>query len=219
MKKKYQFLLSVVIIIIIIFLVIYIFFGVILYRKYRYLWKIVRRMENDKYLWPLSNSVSKKIIENIDLKGDTLLIGVGNCSILDKLVEKQSSKIYVLDSNSYLLDLAKDKHKNCVFINDRFEDYNFNRKFKNVISTLPHKEFSLGEIEGFFKKYFSLSEDRILFFESKMPHVKNTYNSLIINNQNINGKKYDYKVIKNVKNIPPLNLCVIQDVSLKPQTS
>lgn len=210
MKKKYQFLLSVVIIGIILFLVLYLYFGVILWNKYRYLWKIVKKMENDKYLWPISKNISKQIIDNINLNGDTLLIGVGNCGILDYLVKNSKGKITVLDSNNYLLDIARDKYQDCEYVNESFEDYETERKYTNIISTLPHKEFTLREIEVFFRKYFNLAKERIIFFESKVPHVKNTYNKLIINNlnQTLKDGKFDYQVIKKVKNMIPINLCV-----------
>ena len=30
--------------------------------KYKYLFKVVKKMENDKYLWPLNKKISRKII-------------------------------------------------------------------------------------------------------------------------------------------------------------
>jgi len=126
------------------------------------------------------------------------------------LVKHQNKKITVLDSNNYLLDIARDKYPNVNFVNESFENFTIDKKFENIISTLPHKEFTLREIEMFFNKYFQYGKENIIFFESKIPHVKNTYNKLIINNYNqtIKGGYFDYKVIKKVKNIPPLNLCV-----------
>lgn len=223
MKKIYQFLLSIIIISVLIFLALYSYFGVILWNKYRHLWKIVRRMENDKYLWPISNNISKKIIKNINLDGETLLIGVGNCGILEELIKK-NVKVTVIDSNNYLLDIAKDKFKDCEYYNENFEEYVTDKRFSNVISTLPHKEFSLREIELFFNKYFSLTKENLIFFESKIPHVKNTYNKLIINNlnQTLKNGKFDYQVIKKVKNLIPINLCIcrfIQNEEQQPQTS
>jgi len=210
MKRKYQFLLSIVIITIFFFIILYVYFGIILWNKYKYLWKVVKKMENDKYLWPISKNISKKIVDNINLEGETLLIGVGNCGVLDYLVKHQNKKITVLDSNNYLLDIARDKYPNVNFVNESFENFTIDKKFENIISTLPHKEFTLREIEMFFNKYFQYGKENIIFFESKIPHVKNTYNKLIINNYNqtIKGGYFDYKVIKKVKNIPPLNLCV-----------
>ena len=212
MKRKYQFLLSIVIITIFFFIILYVYFGIILWNKYKYLWKVVKKMENDKYLWPISKNISKKIVDNINLEGETLLIGVGNCGVLDYLVKHQNKKITVLDSNNYLLDIARDKYPECDFINESFENFKVEKKFENIVSTLPHKEFTLREIEMFFNKYFQYGKENIIFFESKMPHVKNTYNKLIINNYNqtIKDGYFDYKVIKKVKNIPPLNLCVCQ---------
>ena len=224
MKRKYQFLLSIVIITIFFFIILYVYFGIILWNKYKYLWKVVKKMENDKYLWPISKNISKKIVDNINLEGETLLIGVGNCGVLDYLVKHRGKKITVLDSNNYLLDIARDKYPECDFINESFENFTIDKKFENIISTLPHKEFTLREIEMFFNKYFQYGKENIIFFESKIPHVKNTYNKLIINNYNqtIKGGYFDYKVIKKVKNLPPLNLCVcrfIQNEEQQPQNS
>ena len=210
MEKKIIFLISVVSILILIVLAVYIFFGIILWKKYKYLFKIVRKMENDKYLWPLSKNISNKIINNLNPEGNVLLIGVGDCGILDKLVKK-NMKIMVIDSNNYLLDLAKEKYgEKCEYLNEYFENVVLEKKFDNIISTLPHKEFTLKQIEIFFKKYFDLCKGNIIFFESKMPHIKNTYNQLIINNfnQKIKDGHYEYKVIKKVRNIPPLNVCI-----------
>jgi len=71
-----------------IFIITFALFGYILYNKYIYLFKVIRKMENDKYLWPLTKKISNGITNYVDKKGKTLLIGVGNCTILESLVKK-----------------------------------------------------------------------------------------------------------------------------------
>jgi len=192
-----------------------IIFGMILYHKYIYLWKIVRRMENDKYLWPLNKKISLGIANNIKSDGNTLLIGVGNCTVLDHLVRKLDSKanIDIIDSNQYLLDLAKEKYKDrCKYLTGDFMYYKFDKCYENVISTLPHKEFPLKEIDLIFNKYFNVGCDNIIYFESKIPHIKNSYVKMLIENQNKFNEKYKWNLIvkKNYKNIPPVNICFLQ---------
>jgi len=198
-----------------IILISFIIFASILYKKYKYLWKIIRRMENEKYLWPINKKISLGIVNNIDSNGNTLLIGVGNCTVLDHLVRKldKNAKIDIIDSNKYLLELAKEKYKDrCNYINDDFIYYKFDKCYNNVISTLPHKEFPLNEIEKIFDKYFNLSYNNIVYFESKIPHVKNSYVKMIIENKNQFNNKFKWNLLikKNYKNIPPINICFLQ---------
>lgn len=215
MLKIYQILLIVGSIIVGLIIIAAILFSIILYTKYKYLWKIVRRMENDKYLWPLNKKISVGIANNIKNNGNTLLIGVGNCTVLDHLVRKidKDAKIDVIDSNKYLLDLAKEKYGDrCKYINDDFIYYKFDKCYDNIISTLPHKEFPLKEIEIIFNKYFNVGIENIVYFESKIPHVKNSYVKMLIENKNkFNDKfKWNLTVKKNYKNIPPVNICFLQ---------
>lgn len=193
----------------------FIIFGVILYNKYSYLWKIVKRMENDKYIWPINKKISIGISHYIKPNGNTLLIGVGNCTVLDHLIRKldKESKIDVIDSNKYLLDLAKEKYKDrCRYINDDFLYYKFDKIYDNLVSTLPHKEFPLKDIDRIFTKYFNIGTENIIYFESKIPHVKNSYVKMIIENKNSLNDKYKWNLLikKNYKNIPPINICILQ---------
>lgn len=190
-------------------------FAYILYKKYSYLWKIVRRMENDKYLWPLNKKISLGITNYIKPSGNTLLIGVGNCTVLDHLIRKlePNTKIEIIDSNKYLLDLAKDKYKDrCTYINDDFIYHKFDKCYDNLISTLPHKEFPLNDIEKIFTKYFNVSCENIVYFESKIPHVKNSYVKMLIEDKNKFNDKFIWTLTikKNYKNIPPVNICYLQ---------
>lgn len=188
-----------------------------LYRKYIYLWKIVRRMENDKYLWPLNKKISLGIAQNIIQNGNTLLIGVGNCTVLDHLVRKldKDTKIDIIDSNKYLLDLAKEKYKDrCNYINDDFLIHKFDKIYDNLISTLPHKEFPLNDIDKIFIKYFNVGSQNIIYFESKIPHVKNSYVRMLIEEKNKLSDKYKWhlSIKKNYKNIPPVNICILKKI-------
>lgn len=214
MNSFYIFLLTIISIIVLVFLVCFGFFAHILYKKYRYLFKIVRKMENDKYLWPLNKKLSRGVADNINTKGKILLIGVGSCSILDNLVKKTDKQIDVIDSNQYLLDLAKEKHgSRCNYINGDFIYYKFDTLYENVISSLPHKEFSLDDIDRIFTKYYNLSLDKVIYLESKMPHVKNSYVKMWQTNKNkeLEEKNYKWELLikKNFKNIPPVNLCIL----------
>ena len=103
MKSIYIFLITISIIIAVIFIITFGFFSYILYRKYSYLFKIVRKMENEKYLWPLNKKISIGITNHIKKDGSTLLIGVGNCGVLDVLIKKMdpTATIDVIDSNKY----------------------------------------------------------------------------------------------------------------------
>jgi phospholipid N-methyltransferase len=223
MKSIYKFLIAFGVIIFIILVVLSVFFGYILYTKYAYLWKVIRKMENDKYLWPLNKKICQGVAQNVDLNGNTLLIGVGSCSILDNLIKKQDSKsqIHVIDTNKYLLDLAEEKYGNrCKYIHEDFMYHKFDMNYDNVVSSLPHKEFSLNDIDRIFEQYFKVSQNKIIYFESKMPHIKNSYVKMVIENKN-KGKKsevnadekiediWDLSVKKNYKNIPPVNLCIL----------
>jgi len=215
MEKIYKIFLIIIGIISSLVLIAGIFFSIILYKKYSYLWKIVRRMENDKYLWPLNKKISLGIANVIKKDGSTLLIGVGNCTVLDHLIRKMdpSAKIDIIDSNNYLLDLAKEKYKDrCTYINRDFLYKKFNKCYDNVVSTLPHKEFPLKEIDNIFAKYFNVSCENIIYFESKIPHVKNSYVKMIIEEKNKFNDKYKWNltVKKNYKNIPPVNICILQ---------
>lgn len=215
MKTLYKITIAIISIFIFFIIVAAIFFSIILYKKYSYLWKIVRRMENDKYLWPLNKKISIGIAQNIKSNGSTLLIGVGNCTVLDHLIRKLSTdaKIDIIDSNPYLLDLAKEKYKDrCKYINDDFIYYKFDKCYDNVISSLPHKEFPLNDIERIFNKYFNISCENIIFFESKINHVKNSYVKMLIENKNQLTDKYKWylTIKKNYKNIPPVNICLLQ---------
>lgn len=220
MKNFYKFLIIVAVIIVSIFLVTFGFFSYILYTKYSYLFKIVRKMENDKYLWPVNKKISIGLTQYIKPKGKTLLIGVGNCGILDNLVKKldQTTQIDVIDSNKYLLDLAEEKYgKRCKYINDNFLFSKLELDYENIVSSLPHKEYSLNEIDTIFSKYFNLSKESssdnvIIYFENKMPHVKNSYVKMIINNKNkeLDKTQWDLITKKNYKSFPPLNLCILQ---------
>ncbi len=204
-----------------IFIITFIYFTVMLYRKYLYLWKIVIRMENEKYLWPLNKKISLGIAQNVKQNGSTLLIGVGNCTVLDHLIRKldKSAQIDIIDSNKYLLELAKEKYKDrCKYINDDFIYYRFDKCYDNIISTLPHKEFPLNEIERIFNKYFNVGCENIVYFESKIPHVKNSYVKMLIENKNQFNDKYKWNLTikKNYKNIPPVNICLLQKKITEP---
>jgi len=167
-------------------------------------------MENDKYLWPLTKKISNGITNYIDKKGKTLLIGVGNCTILESLVKKleQGTKIDVIDSNKYLLEIAKEKYGDrCSYIEGDFLTNRFSSLYENVISSLPHKEFVLQDIDMIFDKYYNLSMKNIIYFENKMPHIKNSYVKMLIDKKN--ASKWELTTIKNYKNIPPVNLCIL----------
>ena len=212
MKTFLKFLLFITITIIFLFIIIISLFGHILYNKYSYLLKVVRKMENDKYLWPISKKISQGVISATKPTGNTLLIGVGSCSILDFLVKKldKSAKIDVIDSNKYLLELAQEKHgERCIYINDDFMYHKFDKCYENVISSLPHKEFALVDIDRIFEKYFNISIGKIIYFESKMPHVKNSYVKMVIDNKNKSGSNWNLIIKKNYRNIPPINLCIL----------
>jgi deoxyadenosine/deoxycytidine kinase len=167
-------------------------------------------MENDKYLWPLTKKISNGITNYVDKKGKTLLIGVGNCTILESLVKKlePDAKIDVIDSNKYLLEIAKEKYGDrCTYIEGYFLTNRFPSLYENVISSLPHKEFVLQDIDMIFDKYYNLSMKNIIYFENKMPHVKNSYVKMLIDKKS--ESKWELKTIKNFKNIPPVNLCIL----------
>jgi hypothetical protein len=193
-----------------IFIITFALFGYILYNKYIYLFKVIRKMENDKYLWPLTKKISNSITNYVDKKGKTLLIGVGNCTVLESLVKKldPSAKIDVIDSNKYLLEIAKEKYgERCNYIETEFLNHKFQLLYENVISSLPHKEFVLQDIDMIFDKYYNLSLKNIIYFENKMPHVKNSYVKMLIDKKS--DKKWELITIKNFKNIPPVNLCIL----------
>jgi hypothetical protein len=207
------FLLTIIITAIIasIFIITFALFGYILYNKYIYLFKVIRKMENDKYLWPLTKKISNGITNYVDKKGKTLLIGVGNCTILESLVKKlePSAKIDVIDSNKYLLEIAKEKYGDrCTYIEGDFLSYRFKLLYENVVSSLPHKEFVLQDIDMIFDKYYNLSMKNIIYFENKMPHIKNSYVKMLIDKKSSN--KWELTTIKNFKNIPPVNLCILK---------
>jgi hypothetical protein len=167
-------------------------------------------MENDKYLWPLTKKISNGITNYVDKKGKTLLIGVGNCTVLDSLVKKlePEAKIDVIDSNKYLLEIAKEKYGDrCTYIEGEFLQTRFQLLYENVISSLPHKEFVLQDIDMIFDKYYNLSTKNIIYFENKMPHIKNSYVKMLIDKKS--ESKWELKTIKNFKNIPPVNLCIL----------
>lgn len=167
-------------------------------------------MENDKYLWPLTKKISNGITNYVDKKGKTLLIGVGNCTILESLVKKlePGAKIDVIDSNKYLLEIAKEKYGDrCTYIEGDFLNHKFQLLYENVVSSLPHKEFVLQDIDMIFDKYYNLSMKNIIYFENKMPHVKNSYVKMLIDKKS--GDKWKLTTIKNFKNIPPVNLCIL----------
>jgi hypothetical protein len=193
-----------------IFIITFALFGYILYNKYIYLFKVIRKMENDKYLWPLTKKISNGITNYVDKKGKTLLIGVGNCTVLDSLVKKLESnaKIDVIDSNKYLLEIAKEKYgERCTYIEGDFLTHKFQLLYENVVSSLPHKEFVLQDIDMIFDKYYNLSTKNIIYFENKMPHIKNSYVKMLIDKKS--GSKWELITIKNFKNIPPVNLCIL----------
>jgi hypothetical protein len=167
-------------------------------------------MENDKYLWPLTKKISNGITNYVDKKGKTLLIGVGNCTVLESLVKKLEPgvKIDVIDSNKYLLEIAKEKYGDrCTYIEGEFLTNRFPSLYENVVSSLPHKEFVLQDIDMIFDKYYNLSMKNIIYFENKMPHVKNSYVKMLIDKKS--ESKWELKTIKNFKNIPPVNLCIL----------
>ena len=208
MQPIYIFLIFILCIIVSIFLITFGMFAYILNKKYKYLFKVVKKMENDKYLWPLNKKISNGIVKNIDLNGDTLLIGVGSCSILDYLVKNLNSdvKIDVIDSNQYLLDLAREKYGDrCNYIQGEFIFQKLEKLYKNVISSLPHKEFTLEDIERIFNKYYALSFGKIIYFESKLPHVKNSYVKMLVKQH----ENWLLDTKKNYRNIPPVNLCIL----------
>ena len=208
MQPIYIFLIFILCIIVSIFLITFGMFAYILNNKYKYLFKVVKKMENDKYLWPLNKKISNGIVKNIDLNGDTLLIGVGSCSILDYLVKnlETNTKIDVIDSNQYLLDLAREKYGDrCNYIQGEFIFQKLEKLYKNVISSLPHKEFTLEDIERIFSKYYALSLGKIIYFESKLPHVKNSYVKMLVKQH----EKWTLNTKKNYRNIPPVNLCIL----------
>ncbi len=210
MNKFYLILIIVSTIIASIFIITFGLFGYILYNKYIYLFKVIRKMENDKYLWPITKKISNGITNYVDKKGKTLLIGVGNCTILESLVKKlePSAKIDVIDSNKYLLEIAKEKYGDrCTYIEGDFLSHKFELLYENVVSSLPHKEFVLQDIDMIFDKYYNLSIKNIIYFENKMPHIKNSYVKMLIDKKN--GTKWELKTIKNFKNIPPVNLCIL----------
>jgi len=168
-------------------------------------------MENDKYLWPLTKKISNGITNYVDKKGKTLLIGVGNCTVLESLVKKlePSAKIDVIDSNKYLLEIAKEKYGDrCTYIEGDFLSHRFELLYENIISSLPHKEFVLQDIDMIFDKYYNLSIKNIIYFENKMPHIKNSYVKMLIDKKS--GNKWELTTIKNFKNIPPVNLCILK---------
>jgi len=193
-----------------IFIITFALFGYILYNKYIYLFKVIRKMENDKYLWPLTKKISNGITNYVDKKGKTLLIGVGNCTVLESLVKKlePGAKIDVIDSNKYLLEIAKEKYGDrCTYIEGDFLTNRFPSLYENVVSSLPHKEFVLQDIDMIFDKYYNLSMKNIIYFENKMPHVKNSYVKMLIDKKS--GDKWKLTTVKNFKNIPPVNLCIL----------
>ena len=210
MNKFYLIVIIVATIIASIFIITFGLFGYILYNKYIYLFKVIRKMENDKYLWPITKKISNGITNYVDKKGKTLLIGVGNCTILESLVKKlePSAKIDVIDSNKYLLEIAKEKYGDrCTYIEGDFLSHKFELLYENIVSSLPHKEFVLQDIDMIFDKYYNLSTKNIVYFENKMPHIKNSYVKMLIDKKN--GSKWELKTIKNFKNIPPVNLCIL----------
>ena len=210
MNKFYLISIIITVIIASIFMITFALFGYILYNKYIYLFKVIRKMENDKYLWPLTKKISNGITNYVDKKGKTLLIGVGNCTILESLVEKlePSSKIDVIDSNKYLLEIAKEKYGDrCTYIESEFLNHRFQLLYENVVSSLPHKEFVLQDIDMIFDKYYNLSIKNIIYFENKMPHIKNSYVKMLIDKKS--ESKWKLSTIKNFKNIPPVNLCIL----------
>ena len=208
MAPIFIFFIIILCIIVSIFLITFGMFAYILNKKYKYLFKVVRKMENDKYLWPLNKKISSGIVKNIDLNSDTLLIGVGSCSILEYLVKNldKNARIDVIDGNQYLLELAKEKYGDrCNYIHGDFIFHKIEKIYKNVISSLPHKEFSLQDIERIFNKYFAVSLGKIIYFESKMPHVKNSYVKMLIKPH----ENWTLTTKKNYRNIPPVNLCIL----------
>jgi hypothetical protein len=210
MNKFYLIVIIVATIIASIFIITFGLFGYILYNKYIYLFKVIRKMENDKYLWPITKKISNGITNYVDKKGKTLLIGIGNCTILESLVKKlePSAKIDVIDSNKYLLEIAKEKFGDrCTYIESEFLNHKFQLLYENVVSSLPHKEFVLQDIDMIFDKYYNLSTKNIIYFENKMPHIKNSYVKMLIDKKS--GTKWELKTIKNFKNIPPVNLCIL----------
>lgn len=221
MKFIFIFLLFVISVVLCIFIVTFGIFGHILYKKYKYLFKVVKKMENDKYLWPLNKKISTGIVNNINKNGSTLLIGVGSCSILDHLVKNmdKNTRIDVIDSNQYLLDLAKEKHGGrCNYLNGDFMFNKFEHLYENVISTLPHKEFTLQDIDRIFTKYYNVGLKNVVYFESKMPHVKNSYIKMWQTNKNkeLEDKNYKWELQtkKNYRNIPPVNLCILSKIKI-----
>jgi hypothetical protein len=210
MNKIYLLFIIIAFIVASIFMITFGLFGYILYNKYIYLFKVIRKMENDKYLWPLTKKISNGITNYVDKKGKTLLIGVGNCTILDSLVKKleTGAKIDIIDSNKYLLEIAKEKYGNrCSYIEGDFLINKFPSLYENIISSLPHKEFVLQDIDLIFEKYYNLSMKNIIYFENKMPHIKNSYVKMLIDKKN--ASKWELTTIKNYKNIPPVNLCIL----------
>jgi hypothetical protein len=210
MNKFYLLVIIISAIVASIFIITFALFGYILYNKYIYLFKVIRKMENDKYLWPLTKKISNGITNYVDKKGKTLLIGVGNCTVLDSLVKKlePEAKIDVIDSNKYLLEIAKEKYGDrCTYIEGEFLQTRFPSLYENVVSSLPHKEFVLQDIDMIFDKYYNLSMKNIIYFENKMPHVKNSYVKMLIDKKS--ESKWELKTIKNFKNIPPVNLCIL----------
>lgn len=210
MNKFYLIVIIIAAIIASIFIITFALFGYILYNKYIYLFKVIRKMENDKYLWPLTKKISNGITNYVDKKGKTLLIGVGNCTILESLVKKlePSAKIDVIDSNKYLLEIAKEKYGDrCTYIEGDFLSHKFELLYENIVSSLPHKEFVLQDIDMIFDKYYNLSTKNIVYFENKMPHIKNSYVKMLIDKKS--GSKWELNTIKNFKNIPPVNLCIL----------
>ena len=211
MKSIYIFLITISIIIAVIFLTTFGFFSYILYRKYSYLFKIVRKMENEKYLWPLNKKISIGITNHIRKDGTTLLIGVGNCGVLDVLIKKMdpTAKIDVIDSNKYLLDIAQEKYgERCNYINENFIYKKMDDKqYDNIVSSLPHKEFSLKEIDTIFSKYFILGKENIVYLENKVPHVKHSYVKMLLDGKMKEG--WELVVKKNYKNFPPVNICAL----------
>jgi len=87
--------------------------------------------------------------------------------------------------------------------------HKFDKCYENVISSLPHKEFALVDIDRIFEKYFNISIGKIIYFESKMPHVKNSYVKMVIDNKNKSGSNWNLIIKKNYRNIPPINLCIL----------
>jgi len=136
---------------------------------------IVRSPNTMGAVLPSSSNLAEKITRFVVCEGDPVCIievGAGTGSFTEKIIQKMrpQDRLDVIEIDPNLCEILRKKfghHTNVRISCISFLDWNPDRKYKFVVSGVPHNSLSIDMLDAFLEKYKQLLDDgaTLSFFE------------------------------------------------------